>query len=355
MKTLDTVTTPLTDIQVAAGTHEGMTGKNNEDAYQFAAWQEEGQTLYLAVVADGVGGQTAGELASHIVVDSLIAYFDVLPRTELSSRNVLKHLLQAIEEANTAVYQRAQSDRAVQGMATTIVVAAIYQGRLYTSHVGDSRIYFWRNQQLHQITQDHSWVQEAVDAGLLTPEQARTHPNRNVIRRSLGTTPETEVDQTPNPGALFITQKMALQQGDVILLCSDGLSDMITDEAIAETLKRHGQDLDTAVNDLINQANEAGGRDNITVLLLHALKGTPPMLHEEPHPITATATLPPLSHPTTTYQDSETDMANKPRIVPVDHKEQEKTKQKQKRKLQIIALSIAIVAIITFFTFFYFS
>ncbi|MCA9980763.1 MAG: Stp1/IreP family PP2C-type Ser/Thr phosphatase [Anaerolineales bacterium] len=320
-----------------------MTGKNNEDAYGFTAWQQDDRRLYLAVVADGVGGQTAGELASHIVVEQMMSYFAELP--ELATRNVLNHLLQAITQANTAVYARSQSDKKVQGMATTVVVTAIYNGRLFTSHVGDSRIYFWRNEQLHQITQDHSWVQEAVDAGLLTAEQARTHPNRNVIRRSLGTAPETQVDQTPlSPGAFLLKQGMPLQKNDTLLLCSDGLSDMIDDSAIAQTLAKHGEDLHTAVDDLIQQANDAGGRDNITVMLVRMLEGVSPMSDEEldtPTPPTATAS----GDPTTPTKN--------PRVVPVPLDKKQKEQRARQRRfilLAVVALFI-MVALIALYLF----
>ena len=347
MNKLDT-TQPLTDIQVASGTHEGMTGKNNEDAYQFTAWRAGDRRFYLGLVADGVGGQTAGELASRMVVESIVAYFDKLPEMGLAGRNILKHLLTAINESNTAVYSRSQEDKNVQGMAATVVVAAIFNGRLYTSHVGDSRIYFWRDEQLHQITQDHSWVQEAVEAGLITAEQARTHPNRNVIRRSLGTTSETEVDQTPlSPGEFLLKQGTPLQKGDTLLLCSDGLSDMIDDEAIAATLRQHGEDLDTAVDDLINQANNAGGRDNITVLLLRMLEGVSPMSDDQPFEFETeaeTGTNPIKAEPT---------KDNRPQVVsvPLDKKEKER-KALQRRILGtmffILAGAMALAAIIMF-------
>lgn len=330
----------LTAIQIASGTHEGMTGKNNEDAYQFAAWQTGDRHLYLGVVADGVGGQTAGELASQIVVESMVAYFDQLPEMSLAGRNMLNHLLTAIHDANTAVYNRAQTDKEVQGMAATIVVAAIFNGRLYTSHVGDSRIYFWRDEQLHQITQDHSWVQEAVEAGLITAEQARTHPNRNIIRRSLGTASETDVDQNPlSPEAFLLKQGMALQKGDTLLLCSDGLSDMIDDEAIATTLRQHGEDLNTAVDDLIQQANDAGGRDNITVMLLRMLEGADPMSDD-------------------LYPESDAAPPKNPRVVsvPLDKKEKERKALKRRilgTMLIILAVAMSIAAIIIFFNNFF--
>ena len=265
-------TTLTADLMISAGTHAGMTGKNNEDAYGFMGWQVGQGQLHLGVVADGVGGQMAGEVASQLAVETIRHYFDALEQVD--EHNLLSHLKEGVNRANTAVFKRAQADNEAQGMATTIVVAGVLNGRLYTSHVGDSRIYLRRNGRLSQITQDHSWVQEAITAGLLTPEQAKHHPNRHVIRRSLGSLPETEVDQVPvAKGDVALKQGMPLKAGDVVLLCSDGLTDMVPDGQILATLAAYEGDWDGAVVRLIEQANEAGGRDNITLILLALPEG----------------------------------------------------------------------------------
>jgi protein phosphatase len=159
-------------------------------------------------------------------------------------------------------------------MSTTVAMAAIVDNRLYTAYVGDSRIYLLRDGRLRQISIDHTWAQEAIEAGLLTREQAKTHPNRNVIKRHLGGKLQIEVDHrlalVPGQPAeeAHANQGMSLNPGDTILICSDGLTDMISDESAHESLTNHFQDLPTATSELIDKANRAGGRDNISVVLL---------------------------------------------------------------------------------------
>ncbi|MCL4868485.1 MAG: serine/threonine-protein phosphatase [Anaerolineae bacterium] len=259
-------------LQIGHGTHEGMSGKSNEDSYGFFAWDSgDGKPLYVGVVADGVGGQTAGEIASTLSVSAVQEYFR---RQEKINGNLSGHLERAILAANKAVYDYSQGHSEVSGMGTTMVAAAIFEQKLYTAYVGDSRIYLLREGSLQQITVDHTWAQEAIQIGLLTREQAKTHPNRNVIKRFLGGFPEVEVDHRLVIDAAIIddaakaNQGLPLQPGDIVLLCSDGLSDMIDDATIQGSILSYPNQLQAATQDLINKANQAGGRDNITVLLL---------------------------------------------------------------------------------------
>lgn len=333
-----------------------MTGKNNEDSHGVLAWKVGSGTLHMAVVTDGVGGQMAGEIASQLAVETIKQYFDALPQVD--EHNLLLHLKQAVNGANTAVFNRAQADSEAQGMATTIVVGAVLNGRLYTSHVGDSRIYLLRHGRFAQITQDHSWVQEAVSAGLLTPEQAKSHPNRHVIRRSLGSLPETEVDQIPvSTGDQALKQGMPLVAGDVVLLCSDGLTDMVPDGEILASLQTHEGDWDAAVAELIEKANAAGGRDNITLILLakagetaeaepvlepvpelEAAVEPPPAAVPPPPPILATPSAPPPLAPAP------------PRLgplvpdVPLD--KADKALAARRRKLWLTLITIGFVALL---------
>ena len=159
-------------------------------------------------------------------------------------------------------------------MSTTVAVAAFVNDRLYTAHVGDSRIYLRRDGQLRQISVDHTWAQEAIEAGLLTPEQAKTHPNRNVIRRHLGGQPKVQVDHRlviePGQSAqqMQANQGLPLRASDTILICSDGLTDMISDGAVHESLQKHFYDLPAGAQELVDKANRAGGRDNITLVIM---------------------------------------------------------------------------------------
>lgn len=259
-------------LNIGHGTHEGMSGKHNEDSYGFFAWDNgSGKPLYIGVVADGVGGQTAGEVASSLAVEAIQNYFRQQERVH---NNISGHLERAVLAANKAVFEYSQGHTEVSGMGTTMVLVAIYDQKLYTTYVGDSRIYLYRDGVLLQITVDHTWAQEAIQIGLLTREQAKTHPNRNVIKRFLGGFPEVEVDhrlvvdRSEIGDDTRINQGLLLQVGDIVLLCSDGLSDMIDDQVIQESLTTYQTQLQSGVHDLINKANQAGGRDNITALVL---------------------------------------------------------------------------------------
>ena len=281
------------ELNVGMGSHEGMSGKRNEDSLGIFAYQLEGDNkIILGVVADGVGGQIAGEVASRLAVEALDKYFKNL--TALGDIN--RHLEEAINVANKAVYLASQENSQYRGMSTTMAVTAIIDDRLYTAHVGDSRIYLFRDRKLRQISTDHTWAQEAIETGLLTREQAKTHPNRNVIRRHLGGSPDVEADHrlTLEDGQsaqeMEANQGTGLRAGDTLLICSDGLTDMISDASVYESIYNHYIDLSTATNELIKKANEAGGKDNITVMLLQKppVEALPPLVPKA-QPITQTA------------------------------------------------------------------
>ncbi|MCI0394893.1 MAG: protein phosphatase 2C domain-containing protein [Chloroflexi bacterium] len=280
----------ITELNLGHATHEGMSGKHNEDSFGVFAWKLDGQrTLNLAVVADGVGGQIAGEVASRLAVNGVQEYFDQQERVN----NISGHLEQAILAANEAVYQAGQSNEEYRGMSTTIVVAAVVENRLYTAHVGDSRIYLLRKGELRQLSTDHTWAQEAIEAGLLTREQARKHPNRNVIKRHLGGKLQIEIDHRMvlEPGQpaeeAQANQGLTLKPGDTVLLCSDGLSDMIDDMAILSSFQAHFHDLPAASRELIDKANRAGGKDNITAVLMQVPDGQAPVVATATTVITA--------------------------------------------------------------------
>lgn len=212
----------------------------------------------IFVVADGMGGHAAGEVASEIAVETIREEY-----YESESEEVAEALLRAIKHANQVIYERATEQAGRAGMGTTCVVVVTRGAVAYIANVGDSRVYLIRDGQIRQVTHDHSWVAEQVRAGMLTEEQARTHAHRNVITRALGTQPEVEAD-------LFIEP---VQDGDLFLLCSDGLSGPVPDEDLNRIVTSASpQD---AVRDLIAQANEQGGPDNITALLVHVLEAPP--------------------------------------------------------------------------------
>lgn len=207
----------------------------------------------LFIVADGMGGHNAGEVASQLALSELqrVYYADASP-------DIQAGLAQALQSTNQAIYQLSQTDARQKGMGTTAVLAVVHDLGVFVSNVGDSRAYLIRGGQITQITRDHSWVEEQVRAGVLTPEQARTHPQRNIITRALGTGPAVEPD--------FYSGN--LQLGDVLVLCSDGLTGHVADQEIL--LLAGDNPPQIAAQRLIDLANERGGSDNISVIVVRA-------------------------------------------------------------------------------------
>ncbi len=201
------------------------------------------------VVADGMGGARAGEVASRLAID---AFQEGLP----DSGNSEEMLAGRVREANRAIYDKALEEPDLQGMGTTLTAAYLDDARLAIAHVGDSRAYLFRDGELRRLTQDHSLVDELVRRGKLTEEQAAEHPQRSIITRALGIERDVEVDTWSYP----------VRAGDVLLLCSDGLTSMVSEERVAKVLSTVAS-LERAAGKLIEAANEAGGRDNITVVL----------------------------------------------------------------------------------------
>ncbi|HKI93001.1 MAG TPA: Stp1/IreP family PP2C-type Ser/Thr phosphatase, partial [Gaiellaceae bacterium] len=225
----------------AVASDTGRKRRRNEDSYVVAP--------PLFAVADGMGGAQAGEVASKLAAAVLEAPADgALAGTE--------RLAALIREANRRVFERSTVDPATSGMGTTMTVA-LAEGRVVAiGHVGDSRAYLLRGGRLEQLTEDHSLVNELLKTGKLSPEEAEVHPQRSVITRAVGTDPEVDVDAFT----------VDAEDGDVFLLCSDGLTDMVEDEDILDLLARHADDLDRATRALIGAANRGGGEDNVTAV-----------------------------------------------------------------------------------------
>ncbi len=245
---LNLVAAKLTDV--------GRARPHNEDFVEYYIPPDPQQraqkgTLYL--VADGMGGHQAGEVASQGAVESVIAHYYSSPGSDVGLS-----LVRALHVANQQIHAQAQADPSKSGMGTTLVAAVIVGRKVYIANVGDSRAYLINQSGITQITEDHSWVEEQVRAGLLTPEKARKHPQRNLVTRALGSKSSVEVD-------LFEGEVSA---GDTILLCSDGLTGRVGDQEIAAIVQAHRPE--EAVRLLVAQANERGGNDNITVLVVSA-------------------------------------------------------------------------------------
>ena len=213
----------------------------------------------LFAIADGMGGAQAGEVASRLAA-TVLTEADGLGSGE-------ERVAELIQEANRRVFQRASEDAATQGMGTTMTLALVdeHAGTVAVGHVGDSRAYRLRDGELEQLTEDHSLVQELVNSGRLSEEEAGTHPQRSVITRAVGTEPDVDVD----------TFTVEAQPGDVYLICSDGLTDMIGDAEIHASLDSAQGDLDQAARSLAAAANRGGGEDNITVVLFEIAAGDP--------------------------------------------------------------------------------
>jgi PPM family protein phosphatase len=228
--------------QIGHGTDTGKKRRRNEDEYVVAP--------PLFAIADGMGGAQAGELASSLAAGAV-------RDDESVSGSGERRVAELIQEANRRVYQRSSQDASASGMGTTMTVALVEDGAVVFGHVGDSRAYLIRDGRLDQVTEDHSLVAELVRSGKLSPEEAETHPQRSVITRALGTDPDVDVD----------TFSIPTQAGDLFMLCSDGLTSMVEDEAMLEAAEKHRDDLQAAVKALIRAANKGGGEDNITVVL----------------------------------------------------------------------------------------
>ncbi len=219
----------------------------------------------LYAVADGMGGHAAGEVASQQAISTLFKEYYASPSIE-----VIERMKEAIEAANAEVHAQASLDRAKAGMGTTLVAAVLHGDDLYVANVGDSRAYLVREQSIEQITRDHSWVNEQVQAGIITEQEAREHLYRNIITRSLGTKPDVDID--------FFQKKM--QPGDVLVLCCDGLSNEVEDDEIARIVSTT-HSAQEAVQKLIDLANQRGGPDNITAIVVRvgeAVKASRPVL-----------------------------------------------------------------------------
>ena len=257
-------------MQHATLTDVGRRRSHNEDSVSVWMPEESGPhpADLMIVVADGMGGSNAGEVASSMTVEAVVSAF----ATD-SSGDPVQSLRGALEAANEYVWEHSRSHADLQGMGTTCTAMALRDGEATLAHVGDSRAYLVRDGQAHPLTNDHSLVAQLVARSQLTPEQARTDPRRNVVTRSVGVGPVVEVD--------IIQLVEPLRSGDAILICSDGLHGQVTDEEIGSIASQ--ESLETACRDLIDLANERGGPDNITVAIARlVLPGSEPVAATEP-------------------------------------------------------------------------
>jgi PPM family protein phosphatase len=277
-----------THLPVAALTHPGMKGKNNEDRFGVTAFRSRSlpnMPVLLAVLSDGIGGNRAGEVASELAVN-MISQF----AANSDGRNPQAILEAGIHFASGQIFQQAQENPEQNGMGATCVCAWIAGDRLYTASVGDSRVYLLRGDTIHQLSTDHTWIQEALERGLIQPDEAAGHPNAHVIRRYLGSPNPPEVDFRVRPLPVekdrsqpaIAGQGMKLLPEDYVLLCSDGLTDLVNDEEILTAF--HQSTLEEAGHHLVNLANQRGGHDNITIIAVQM-----PQAHAKEAPVAVPA------------------------------------------------------------------
>lgn len=249
-------------LQIVTRSDPGMLRSHNEDAVFGDA------DLGIVILADGMGGYNAGEVASGMATTLLGSNFaQIVPTSqpgvteagnELQAHRIL---LDQITDANSAIYNAAQSQPQYAGMGTTLVFGWFYDNCLSVAHIGDSRLYRLRGDQLAQLTKDHSLLQEQLDSGMISAEDARYSQNKNLVTRALGVEPVVEPE----------ISDFEVIPGDIFLFCSDGLNDMVDDEEMSLTLQALGSNLTLAADQLVQMANDNGGRDNVSVILVKAL------------------------------------------------------------------------------------
>ena len=238
-------------MRIYSATDVGQKRKMNQD-YVFVSQEPVGNLPNLFAVADGMGGHNAGDYASAHAVQTLVS--QIQADADFNPIKVIRH---AIEAANTEIIDQAQRDEGLRGMGTTMVVATIVGNYAYVANVGDSRLYVVQGQ-IRQVTRDHSLVQEMVRLGEINAEEARNHPDKNIITRALGAEKTVDVD--------FFALK--LEPGNTILMCSDGLSNMVEDRTMEEIITNPDKDITWKGDTLIREANQNGGKDNIAVILI---------------------------------------------------------------------------------------
>ncbi|MFL6574071.1 MAG: Stp1/IreP family PP2C-type Ser/Thr phosphatase [Burkholderiales bacterium] len=254
-------------LEIASCTDPGMVRSHNEDSIATDAAHG------LVVLADGMGGYNAGEVASGMATSVILSEMrQVLESTQpnqidpRTNQTIAARLLrEQVLRANSSIYQAAQNQPQYAGMGTTLVASLFYDNRVLVAHLGDSRMYLLRDAGLRQVTRDHSLLQEQIDSGLLTVEQAKNAQHKNLVTKALGIDPsvEPEIHEYPT------------RPGDLYLLCSDGLCDMVEDDEIGATLQALGGNLKLAAQQLVQMANDNGGRDNVSVILVRVLREYP--------------------------------------------------------------------------------
>jgi len=260
-------------LDTASITDPGSKGRLNEDSFEIAAFtlsEDDDTPVLLAIIADGIGGHKAGEIASKIAVDTIISSV-----AESDGTDPLWILKSALLEANHSITNEGKNDDSRNGMGSTVACALVIDTALYIATLGDSRLYLLRDNVIQQLNIDHTWVQEALEVGVINSEEARSHPRRHLIRSYLGSSDPIHPDlrlymnSEENQEQAKANQGLPLVPGDQVLICTDGLTDLVTDEEILEILIGE-KSKDDQLQKLVDLANARGGHDNITAVVLQA-------------------------------------------------------------------------------------
>lgn len=240
-------------LDVVSLSDKGLKRDNNEDAV--GSHSEKG----IAILADGMGGYKAGEVASAIAVSTVLERLEkAVNEGLLESTDVIEQIVRtSVQQANGAIFNAAQNDSKYKNMGTTLVVLLLNDGVIHYAHVGDSRLYRLRDGKLEQVTKDHSLINELIEKGFYTEEEAENADNKNVITRAMGVKADVEPDVSSTPAV----------DGDIYMMCSDGLTDLVDDNTIASLLNEHRDTPHTACKTLVEHANNNGGKDNVSVIV----------------------------------------------------------------------------------------
>lgn len=238
---------------VFAKTDIGRIRELNQDYYYISSPNDD---LKLYILADGMGGYKGGEVASKLATESVKEYIQAnFVNTEGQKEKILDLVKQAATYANKVVFEKSKEVEELEGMGTTLEICLIYNSKAYIGHIGDSRIYRIRKGVMRKLTKDHSYVQKLVEDGKITREEANTHPKKNMLIKALGCMPYVEPD----------IRARNMEKGDILMMCSDGLTNMLTEEKIYNIIQNNPQN---AADELVEEANKSGGYDNITVVII---------------------------------------------------------------------------------------
>ena len=241
-------------IKAYAKSDIGKVREINQDYYYISDSLDEVQ-LYM--LADGMGGYNGGEIASKLAITSAKSYIENnFKQIEKDKESIIQLVGSSMEYANMIVYEKSKEKQELEGMGTTLEICLIYNNKAYIGHVGDSRIYRIRKDVIRKLTKDHSYVQKLIEDKKITREEAKSHPKKNMLTKALGCTPYVEPD----------IRARNFERGDIFIMCSDGLTNMVDEKRIYELVT---QDINKAADELIKEANEAGGYDNITVIIIN--------------------------------------------------------------------------------------